>query len=259
MTYPQLSTGALSHFPIRKRRVARTIVNQTPDGRTVKIPDVAAQTIEWQLNYAALTDAELSTLEQFFVQAQGSLNGFTLLDPCGNLLAWSDDISQPEWQKEPFLTLTGAVTDPAGGQSGWHIANAGSAGQSISQTLNAPGAYVYCLSVFLRSAQACTASLSLGSTTAAIEVGQAWSRFQLTGAGNPTDNSICIGLEVPADAAIDVFGPQLEPQIAPSVYQRSTTGGVYEGARFRDDVFRYTSTDVNRHSTVVNILYGNHF
>jgi hypothetical protein len=50
----------------------------------------------------------------------------------------------------------------------------------------------------------------------------------------------------------------VEPQASASAYKSSTTGGVYENAHFRDDVFTYTSTGVNRHSTTVNILYANH-
>jgi hypothetical protein len=43
------------------------------------------------LSYTALSDAELAALEQFFASAQGTLNGFTFLDPAANLLAWSED------------------------------------------------------------------------------------------------------------------------------------------------------------------------
>ena len=107
--FPQLPTGALSQFPLRKRRLSRTVVNTMADGRTIKLPDVAAQVTEWQLQYTGLSDPELATLAQFFASVEGSLNGFTFLDPNGNLLAWSDDPSQVEWQKASFLTLTGGA------------------------------------------------------------------------------------------------------------------------------------------------------
>jgi len=54
-----------------------------------------------------------------------------------------------------------------------------------------------------------------------------------------------------------VFGPQVEAQPAPSAYKTGTTGGVYANARFRDDAFTLTSTDVNHHSAMVNIFHAN--
>jgi hypothetical protein len=256
--FPQLPTGALSQFPLRKRRTARTVVNTTADGRTIKLPDVAAQTTEWQLQYASLSDAELAMLEQFFAAMEGSLTGFTFLDPNGNLLAWSDDPSQVEWQKASFLTLTGGGADPAGGTCAWHVANAGAGPQSLSQTLNAPAAYVYCLSAYARAAQPTMVTLLLGSQRATCLLGTNWNRFTITGRGDAEAASIGFGIELPAGAAIDLYGPQAEPQASASAYKSSTTGGIYRNAHFRDDVFTYTSTGVNRHSTTVNIAYANH-
>jgi hypothetical protein len=256
--FPQLPTGALSQFPLLKRRRTRTVVNRTADWRTIKMPDVAAQTTEWQLRYTGLSDAELATLAQFFAGMEGSLTGFTFLDPNGNLLAWSDDPSQVEWQKAPFLTLTGGGADPAGGTCAWHIVNSGSGAQSLSQTLNAPAVYVYCLSGYARAAQPTTVTLVLGSASAACVLGTDWNRFTLTGTGDAEATSVSFGIELPAGAAIDLYGPQVEPQESASAYKSSTTGGVYENSHFRDDAFTYTSTGVNRNSTTVNIQYANH-
>lgn len=256
--FPQLPTGALSQFPLRKRRLARTVVNTTADGRTIKLPDVAAQTTEWQLQYNGLSDGELATIQQFFAAMEGSLNGFTFLDPNGNLLAWSDDPSQVEWQKASFLALTGGGADPYGGTCAWRVANSGAGAQSLSQTLNAPAVYVYCLSAYARAAQPTTIALLLGSRRAACLLGTNWSRFTITGTGDAEAASVDFGIELPAGAAIDIYGLQAEPQESASVYKGSTTGGVYENAHFRDDIFTYTSTGVNRHSTTVNILYANH-
>jgi len=102
-----------------------------------------------------------ATLQQFFASMEGSLNGFTFLDPNGNLLAWSDDPSQVEWQKGSFLTLTGGVADPVGGTSAWTVANTGAGAQSLAQTLNAPSVYVYCLSVYAQAAQPTTIKMCI--------------------------------------------------------------------------------------------------
>ena len=69
-------------------------------------------------------------------------------------------------------------------------------------------------------------------------------------------NAITFGVEIAGGQRGESFGPQAEAQAAASVYKTGTTGGVYANARFRDDAFTFTSTDVNRHSAVVNIFYA---
>jgi len=62
---------------------------------------------------------------------------------------------------------------------------------------------------------------------------------------------------VPAGGSADVFGMQVEPQAGASLYKATTIGGVYQNARFRDDVLSITTTGVNCNSATVNILYAN--
>jgi hypothetical protein len=57
---------------------------------------------------------------------------------------------------------------------------------------------------------------------------------------------------------VDVFGLQVEPQPAASGYKPTTTGGVYEHARFHDDDLAMTATGVGLHSCTVNIIHANH-
>jgi hypothetical protein len=105
LVYPQLPTGALAQFPAQKRRQMRTLVNTAADGTVIKLADPGAAIVEWQLKYAALSDAELATLLQFFAAAEGTLNNFTFVDPTANLLAWSNEFSNAVWDAAPFLSL----------------------------------------------------------------------------------------------------------------------------------------------------------
>jgi hypothetical protein len=212
---------------------------------------------EWQLRYEGLSDTELSSLQQFFMLSEGSLNGFTFLDPSGNLLAWSEDLTNAVWTPGPFLAATGAVTDPLGGTNAFQLTNSGGGAQGVSQTLNVPTGYVYSLSVYVMAAQPTPVTLLLGSDSATATAGPNWSRVSVTGSGSPTAASILFGIDLPP-GVIDVFGPQVEVQAAPSAYQKSTTGGVYANARFGDDSFSFTTIDVNKHSAIVNIVYANH-
>jgi hypothetical protein len=117
---------------------------------------------------------------------------------------------------------------------------------------------VYCLSAFARSTQPIAATLLHGTNRADRTLGTNWSRLVFTASGDSAAESIAFGVELPAGASADVFGLQVEPQAGASIYKATTTGGVYEGARFRDDALSITTTGVNCHSATVNIIHANH-
>jgi hypothetical protein len=259
LVYPQLATGALSQFPVQKRRRLRTVVNTSLDGRPIKLADPGAEVTEWQLAYAGLTDAEAAALQQFFAATEGSLNGFTFLDPTGNLFAWSSQLDNAAWVKQPFLSMAGAIADPVGGTAAWRLTDSGAGAQNISQTLSAPAGYVYCFSVFARSPQPTAVTLLHGANRFTRNLGTDWSRIAAAASGDASAASIVFGVELPAGGSADVFGMQVEPQAGASLYKATTTtGGVYENARFRDDVLSLTTTGINCHSATVNINYANH-
>ena len=258
LVYPQLATGALGQFPIQKRRRTRTVVNQAADGTSIKLGDPAAETIEWRLNYAGLSDAELEALQQFFTATEGSLQGFTFLDPTANLMSWSGQLDNAVWSRGSFLAVAGQGADPLGGTNAWHASNSGAGPQSICQTISAPGGYLYCLSAYARADQPTTVTMLRGTDRADRAVGTEWSRIQFAGSGDAAATSMVFGLELPAHATVDVFGLQVEPQGGASSYKAASLGGVYEGARFRDDILSFTTTAVNCHSATVNIIHASH-
>jgi len=258
LVYPQLSTGALSQFPVQKKHRLRTVVNTAADGSVVKLADPNAETIAWQLRYAGLSDAELAALQQFFAAAEGSLNGFTFLDPAANLLAWSDRLDNAVWSFDPFLAKTGGIADPAGGANAWHLVNSGAAPQRVSQTLAAPGGTLFSFSAYVQSPGGATVTALIGTSPAVLAWATGWSRIEFTASGDSAAASMVFALELPAGAAVDVYGLQVEPQAAPSLYKPSTTGGVYENARLAGDAFAFTTTAPNCHSATVNIIYASH-
>jgi len=255
--YPQLVSGVISQFPLVKTRVLRTIENTAADGSTVKLADPAGELTGWRLEYTNLSDVEIGALEQFFCDMEGSLNGFTFLDPAANLLAWSEDLTNSVWQADPFLRVAGGAADFFGGNSAWQLTNSGSGTQGITQALNAPTAYTYCFSVYAFSSQATNVQLSLGNNLMTTSLSQRWSRLNIVGKADAAADAVVLGVQLPPGASIVVFGPQVEAQMAPSTYKVGTSGGVYCRARFRDDVLSLTSTDVNRGSVTVNIVYAN--
>src|ERR1039457_3995153 len=190
LVYPQLTTGALSQFPIQKRWRQRTVVNTAADGSVIKLADPNGVLTEWQLQYAGLSDGELAALQQFFAAAEGTLNGFTFLDPAGNLFAWSDHLENVVWDLGSFLVRTGGVADPAGGTNAWHLTNSGSGAQSITQTLAAPGGYLFCLSTWVQAAAAATVTILIGANRSPQPGQTAWNHNAFTGSGDATAASI---------------------------------------------------------------------
>jgi hypothetical protein len=258
LTYPQLATGALAQFPIRKRRRMRTVVNAAADGSSIKLGDLAAPITEWRLEYAQLMDAEREALEAFFAAAEGTLNGFTFLDPTANLLAWSTDLNEDVWELDPFLSASSGVMDPTGGALGWSITNGGAGPQSIGQTLAVPGEYLYCFSAYLRAQEDTAIAMTLAGARKQLAATGQWRRMALTATGEAGATSVRFGIEIPADGRVEVFGLQAEPQAGASAYKGSAESGVYEGARFRDDELAFQATGLNRHSCTVNIIHAKH-
>jgi hypothetical protein len=253
LVYPQLT-----QFPVARRRRVRTAVNRARDGSSVKLADPPGGVTEWNLSYSDLSDDEAAALQQFFESAEGTLNEFTFLDPNDNLLAHSDDLLHAGWEHGPLLTLTNGAADPCGGTGAWHVENSGAAAQEFAQTLSAPAGYLYCMSVYVRADVPATATMVIGDHRADRTVTEQWTRIAFTDSGDPDAESIRFALEFPAGAAVDVYGMQVEPQAAPSGYRPSSSGGVYENARLRDDTLTITTTGVNRHSCTVNIIHADH-
>jgi len=251
--YPQLVSGALGQYPIYKRRRLRTVRNHAADGRAVRLADPSAEATEWRLEYVQLSESEAQSLRDFFVECEGSLQSFTFLDPTANLLAWSETLSEAVWACEPLLSLSENIADPLGGTRASRLTNTGGGAQNIAQTLAAPADYQYCFSLYARSTTPVNVTLLLGSGRADRIVMDQWARISYTATGEAT-----FGLELPAGSDVDVFGLQVEPQPAASGYKRSTTGGVYENARLRDDSLAMKATCVGQHSCTVNIIHANH-
>jgi hypothetical protein len=258
LVYPQLRSGSLSQFPVEKRRRLRTVVNRAADGSAVKLADSAGAITEWSLHYSALTDDEAAAIEQFFVAAEGTLRPFTFLDPTANLLAWSGVLDHAVWQPGPALAVSGGITDPRGGTGAWRVANGGLGAQALAQTLAAPGGYLYCFSAYVRAAQNTPVAMLVGDLRTERIAGAEWSRITCTSSGDRSSESVRFGLEAHAGATFDVYGLQVEPQAGASLYNASTTGGVYADARLRDDVLSFTTTGVNSHACTVNIIHANH-
>lgn len=256
--FPQLSTGAMSQYPVVRAHHTRTIVNHSLDENTVKLGDPEGKSIQWELRLSGLTDAEWDAIATLFHSCEGSLYTFTFLDPADNLLCWSEDLSENEWQKDPLIALVDEVPDPFGSNRATRISNTSQTTQGISQSLEVPADLRYCLSLYARSSQPRHVALkrfsASGSETDTVEVSYQWRRFASSGNLGVSESPISFGFKIEAGATIEVFGLQVEAQPGASDYKKTEAhGGVHADARFLEDSLTVTTEGPDQHSSVIRI------
>ncbi|MGA8026576.1 MAG: hypothetical protein WB992_05480 [Bryobacteraceae bacterium] len=238
--YPQLTSGALAQYPIRKTRMVRTIKNVLPDGDLILLADPGAARLVWQLSYTDLSAADTALLQNHFNTCVGPFHAFTFIDPTGNMLVSSSDLTAGVWQTSSLINVTPGAADPNGGSAAFTLRNTGQASQEISQTLLVPSSYQYCFSLYVISPEVSNITLiRRGASTeesATVSIGPQWKRVISTGRLNDPGVTFSVAISLAAGQLVEVFGLQLEAQIAPSRYSPTTqTGGVYAGAHWSAD------------------------
>jgi hypothetical protein len=244
--FPLRPNGSVCQFPFQKSLGYRTIANTLEDGSRIVLEDPNAASINWKLGFSALTDTELSVLRSFFEAMKGRLQSFTFVDPGGNLLVWSEDLSQSAWQKSSFLQYQSGVADPLGTQRATSVTNAGSGAVTFTQSIPVPGSYLCCFSVYLQSAAPVTISISRGATAQEVLVGPAWQRAFLSGTTADGSDTSIFGLTLPPGGNVEVFGLQVQSQPGPSTYVPTLDrGAVYSATRFATDSLQFTPVAPN--------------
>ena len=97
LTFPQLSSGALAQYPIRKVNTVRTVKNILADGTMLVAADPGGGHLLWTLSYVDLSLDDMQALEAHFNACAGSLRAFTFVDPTDNLLRYSADLTGSAW------------------------------------------------------------------------------------------------------------------------------------------------------------------
>ena len=256
--FPHLTSGAVAQFPGNKQVLRRTVVNEAADGNTVKLADPAANTVQWTLKYSGLTDAEWNAIETLFEAVEGQLQSFTFLDPFDNLASWSEDPTQAAWIKGSGLAVTLGLADPLGGTGAASVVNQGSSGANIQQSINAPGGYQYCMSVWAQSAAAALITLFQNTATKSASqgftIGPVWTRLEYGANLGAPEDAVNFGVTVEGGSAVELFGFQVEAQVGASKYRKTTEGnGVYASAWFLDDTLTRTTNGLEDNSCTLRI------
>jgi len=252
--FPQLGSGAVAQFPLKRKRQWRAITNMLESGELISLPDTTGGQIEWHLSYQDLTDAEVTNLTSLFAASAGSALSFGFIDPFANLLGWSEDLSQPDWQPG-LLTTTGGFSDPVGTSRAWAVQNTSPGEQMLSQSLGVPGAYTICFSVYVRSDSAGTIGILRDTTRINLPVGPQWKRIQIGGTGTSGATQSTFSLAIAAGSTVRVFGLQVEAQPWPSPYRPTgAASGILGETRFSDDDLAVINTSPGLSNCQVNLV-----
>jgi hypothetical protein len=255
LVFPQLLTGASALYPVTLKLIQRTVVNTLGDGSTVVFGDPDAAATGWELHASGMTLAEWNAVEGLFVAASGMWQNFTFLDPTGNLVEQSENFAAGAWTNGALIELTTGVADPLGTTRATGVVNAGEAVEAVAQTLAVPGDFTYCLSVWARTDSGSGLTLTIGGSTEAFTLTSTWQRVSFTTNLGTSATSVTFGVVLAIGASVDLFGMQVEAQLAPSDYKITTTqGGVYPNARFGADTFTVTAQGTDVFDAVIPIV-----
>ncbi|HTM11410.1 MAG TPA: hypothetical protein VL127_00770 [Bryobacteraceae bacterium] len=256
LVFPQLTTGAAALYPVIKQGLQRTVVNVLADGSRVVYADSDGAVAGWSLRATGLTLAEWNAIESLFQQTSGMSGTFTFLDPVGNLLLQSENFSAGAWTVGALVQLTGGIADPFGTTRATLLVNTGQAAAGLTQMLNVPGDFQYCLSVWVRSSSGSAVTLAVANTSKSFAAGMQWRRVYFSSnPGQAGATTVTFGAQVAAGASVEVFGMQAEAQPGPSDYKMTgTAGGVYPKARFGSDQITVTAQGTDVYDAMIQIV-----
>jgi len=256
LVFPQLSTGAAALYPVTKQSLRRAVVNTLADGKVVVYADSGAAIAGWALRATGLTQAEWNAIENLFQQSSGMAGTFTFLDPAGNLLLQSENFGAGAWAVGALVQLTAGIGDPFGSTRATWLVNTGQAIAGITQLLNVPGDFQYCLSVWVRSSSGSALTLSAANSSKSFAAGTQWKRVYFSSnSGQAGATTVTFGAKLAAGGSVELFGMQVEAQPGPSDYKMtSASGGVYPKARFGSDQITVTAQGTDVYDAVIQIV-----
>jgi len=255
LVFPQFVTAASALYPVVKRQRMRSVVNVLGDGTRDVFADNDGALVEWDLYAKGLTAAEWNSVESLYEQVSGSWQTFTFLDPTDNLLADSELLSSAAWTTGALVQLTPGVADPLGTTRATTVTNGGQNTGGVQQTLAVPGSFQYCLSAWVRSSAGSSVTLTAGASTSVVPATAVWNRVVLAaGAGSSAATNVAFGVELPAGGSADLFGLQVEAQLAASDYKMTGGGGVYSQARFAADPLVFTAQGTDVYDALIRIV-----
>ena len=237
--FPQLLTGALTQYPIKRVKNVHTAGYMAEDGTKIMYFDPDGSSLTWQLSYAGLNESEVTALETLFEACCGQFHAFTFLDPLANLLG-------PQWQSGATIQVAGTV-----------YTNAGNAPAGVSQTLPIPAGYTYSFSVpgNLSADPSATITIIRSGPNSQNQTTIALNQTLLVSSGALVDSgtTFTVTIQLQPGQSIDLSEAQLEAQPVPSPF-RPALGGVYTNAIWGMDELTFVANAPNSFSSKFSIV-----
>ena len=248
--FPQVGPNlVLTQRPYTTRLSYRTEVNDMESGRRYSLKLFGAgfdnyptgPLSRFTVNYPCITDDEVTVLETFFHSVKGRYGSFIFLDPGGNLLIESEDLSAASWTKSG-ATIGAWAADPFSGLRARPISG-GSVSASVCPDGGVAG-YVFCFSVWLKAAAPTTVTLTFDSTAKTFAIGTSWVRRCIS--------KVAVGdgpIVASVAGAVSLFGAQVSPMLGEGGYMKSPGNcGYHKNCRLDTDEFTVTKLGPNQNS-----------
>lgn len=258
LVFPQLSTGAVTLYPLRRTRTRRTVLNTLRDGHIVKYSDPDVASSAWELEITGANRAEWLAIEELFESVRGRAGAFTFLEPAGNLLLQSEALSAPEWNPSALVSVT-PIADPFGGDAAASVLNGSPTEGELSQPLAVPGNYRYALSVWAKAGSTSTVTLFASAEGALAErqfsLHSQWKRIVLPVGLEQETESVAFGVRLVPGDSVHLFGMQVDAQPGAGGYQKTgARGGVHASARFDDDALTVRARGTDVYDAVIRVV-----
>ncbi len=251
--FPQLESGCVGQYPMRRTLQLRTLESETPGGRRRAAFDGAGSELGWDLALTGLSESEADAIQALFQASEGRRRNFTFVDPSANLLSGTDDLAGTLWEIGPGAVVTARQVGPEGEQEAASVTNLGAVWSGVAQSLAVPAGMNYCLSAWVKAAEGSTVRLTIGSLERTVQLENKWQRAWVSGVAGTSP--VQFNIAVPPGGTVEVFGPQAEVQLAPSEYKRNRgRGGLYPRARFGSEELNFRAEAPGLYACDVRIV-----
>jgi hypothetical protein len=264
LAFPQLSTGAITQYPIQKTRSLHAVVNTLEDGSSISYLDPTSGNIRWDMRLSAISLAEMQAIQALFNTSYGPWSGFVFLDPTDNLLTASANLLNSSWEAPTGLAVVAGASDPFGGTAAFTLTNGSQTAAALMQALSSPATYVYTFSVYLCASTVASVVLVSQSPSERVsqtfQIGPAWTRVTASLPLTAVSNTWSLGIQLQPGQQVRVFGPQVDAQPSASSYRQTTgAGGIYADTHWALDALAFAITGPNEFSTQITLesYWGN--
>lgn len=224
--FPQLSSGAMTQYPIKRVKSVHTAGYMAEDGTKIMYFDPDGSTLTWQLSYSGLNQNEVNALEALFEACCGQFHGFTFVDPIANLLG-------PQWLADPTISVSGTV-----------YTNSGNTPAGAYQTLPLPAGYTYSFSLPGNLSADPSANITIVASGPNTQTQTVMPLKQTlivySGALSDSGTGFTIKVQLQPGQTVDLSQAQLEAQPAPSPF-RPALSGIYQNAHWGTDELTFVA------------------